>query len=291
MSQPKRGLGRGLGALLGDAPVPTSPTPTGQMLRDIPIDRIKPNPFQPRKTFDQDALRDLQSSIAEYGVLVPVIVRKRGEGFELVAGERRWRASAALQKSTIPAIVRESDDKDSLEVAIIENLQRENLNPLEEAAGFQHLIDEYAFTQDDVAKHLGKSRPAIANALRLLTLADSIKAMLVDGRLSAGHARALLAAPESDRVRLAERTVNEGLSVRALERLTGAVTTPKAEIAAPKLRELSPDEHDFESRLRERFGTRVALVRSGKGGRIEFKFTNDGELLRLGDLLLGESES
>lgn len=291
MSQPKRGLGRGLGALLGDAPVPTSPTPTGQMLRDIPIDRIKPNPFQPRKTFDQDALRDLQSSIAEYGVLVPVIVRKRGEGFELVAGERRWRASAALQKSTIPAIVRESDDKDSLEVAIIENLQRENLNPLEEAAGFQHLIDEYAFTQDDVAKHLGKSRPAIANALRLLTLADSIKAMLVDGRLSAGHARALLAAPEGDRVKLAERTVNEGLSVRALERLTGAVTTPKAEIAAPKLRELSPDEHDFESRLRERFGTRVALVRSGKGGRIEFKFTNDGELLRLGDLLLGESES
>lgn len=290
MSQPKRGLGRGLGALLGDAPVPTSPV-ADQTLRDIPVDRIKPNPFQPRKTFDPDALHDLQSSIAEYGVLVPVIVRKRGEGYELVAGERRWRASAALKKPTIPAIVRESDDKDSLEVAIIENLQRENLNPLEEAAGFQHLIDEYAFTQDDVAKHLGKSRPAIANALRLLTLADVIKAMLVDGRLTAGHARALLAAPESERVKLAERTVNEGLSVRALERLSGAVTTPQAETAAPKLRELSPDEHDFESRLRERFGARVALVRSGKGGRIEFKFTNDGELIRLGDLLLGESES
>lgn len=291
MSQPKRGLGRGLGALLGDAPVPTSPTATApppEGLRELPVDRITPNPFQPRKMFDADALHDLQSSIAEYGVLVPVIVRKRGEGFELVAGERRWRACAALKKATIPAIVRESDDKDSLEVAIIENLQRENLNPLEEAAGFQHLMDEYAFTQDDVAKHLGKSRPAIANALRLLGLADAIKAMLVDGRLTAGHARALLAAPERERLLLAERAVNEGLSVRALERLTGAVTTPKAATAAPQLRELSADEHDFESRLRERFGVRVALVRSGKGGRIEFRFASDDDLMRLGDLLLGE---
>jgi ParB family chromosome partitioning protein len=290
MSQPKRGLGRGLGALLGDAPVPTSPSaPVAQeKLQDIPIDRIKPNPFQPRKTFDAEALHDLQASIEEYGVLVPVIVRKRGEGYELIAGERRWRASAALQKPTIPAIVRDSDDKDSLEVAIIENLQRENLNPLEEAAGFQHLIEEYAFTQDDVAKHLGKSRPAIANALRLLTLADVIKVMLVDGRLTAGHARALLAAPEGERVKLAERTANEGLSVRALERLTGAVTTKQAATTTPKLRELSPDEHDFESRLRERFGAHVALIRGTKGGRIEFKFTSEGELMRLGDLLLGE---
>ena len=289
MSQPKRGLGRGLGALLGDNPVPTSPMMPAaeEKLRDIPIDRIKPNPFQPRKSFDVEALHDLQASIAEYGVLVPVIVRKRGDGFELIAGERRWRASAALKRATIPAIVRDSDDKDSLEVAIIENLQRENLNPLEEAAGFQHLMDEYAFTQDDVAKHLGKSRPAIANALRLLSLADAIKAMLVDGRLTAGHARALLAAPENARLRLAQRTVNEGLSVRALERLTGAVTTAQRH-AAPKLHELSPEEHDFESRLRERFGAHVALVRSAKGGRIEFKFTSDGELIRLGDLLLGE---
>jgi ParB family chromosome partitioning protein len=288
MSQPKRGLGRGLGALLGDAPVPTSPA-AQEALREIPVSRITPNPFQPRKTFDEQALSDLRASIAEYGVLVPIIVRKRGEGFELVAGERRWRACAALQKATIPAIVRDSDDKDSLEVAIIENLQRENLNPLEEAAGFQHLIDEYAFTQDDVAKHLGKSRPAIANALRLLTLADSIKAMLVDGRLTAGHARALLSAPERERVKLAERTANEGLSVRALERLSGAVTTLQAAKAAPRLKELSADELAFESRLRERFGAHVALVRSGKGGRIEFKFGNDGELMRLGDILLGES--
>jgi len=289
MTQPKRGLGKGLGALLGDAPVPTSPA-AQEVLRDLPVGSIKPNPMQPRKTFDEQALEDLKASIAEYGVLVPIIVRKRGEGYELVAGERRWRASAALQRPTIPAIVRDSDDRDSLEVAIVENLQRENLNPLEEAAGFQHLIDEYAFTQDQVAERLGKSRPAIANALRLLTLSSEIKAMLVDGRLTAGHARTLLAAPQSERTKLAQRTANEGLSVRALERLAGAVTTPHAVKTAPKLRELAPEEHEFESRLRERFGTHVALVRSGKGGRIEFRFGNDKELLHLGDLLLGDDE-
>jgi ParB family chromosome partitioning protein len=286
MSAPKRGLGRGLGALLGDAAARSGGE--RDLLREIPVDRITPNPFQPRKTFDRQPLDELQASIAEYGVLVPIIVRHRGDGFELVAGERRWRACAALQLATIPAIVRTGDDRDTLEVAMIENLQRENLNALEEAAGYQSLIDDHAFTQDDVANRLGKSRPAVANTLRLLALPDAVKAMLADGRLSAGHARALLAAPAAARVGLAERTVNEGLSVRALERLAGAVTTPQAEKAAPKLRAPSPDEHDFESRLRERFGAHVSVVRSGRGGRIEFRFGNDTELTRLGDLLLGE---
>ena len=286
MSQPpKRGLGKGLGALLGDGPVPTSPA-AYEALRDIPVASIRPNPYQPRKSFDHAALDELKASIAIYGVLVPIIVRKRGEAYELVAGERRWRASAALQRETIPAIVREIGDRDTLEVAIIENLQRENLNPLEEAAGFASLIDEYGLTQEEVAQRVGKSRPVIANGLRLLHLPDAVKAMLVDGRLSAGHGRALLAAPAEQRIALAERAVNEGLSVRALEVLTGAVTTQTAQTRTPKARELSPDEHDFESRLRERFGAHVALVRNGKGGRIEFRFTNDKELMRLGDLLL-----
>ncbi len=281
MSQPKRGLGKGLGALLGTAPVPTSPA-AQEKLRDIPVARITPNPFQPRSNFDAAAMDDLKASIAEYGVLVPIIVRKRGENFELVAGERRWRACAALQRATIPAIVRESDDRDSLEVAIVENLQRENLNPVEEAVGFSSLMDEYGFTQEDLAQRLGRSRPAIANALRLLALPDAIKAMLVDGRLSAGHGRALLAAPVNDRVRLAERAVKDGLSVRALEKLTGAVKPQPP----GRMRELSPDEHEFESRLRERYGTHVALVRGGKGGKIEFRFASEDELLRLSDLLL-----
>jgi ParB family chromosome partitioning protein len=293
MSTPqRRGLGKGLGALLGDAPVPTSAQPvTGaasapvdERLRDLPVARIRPNPFQPRKTFDDAAMDDLKASIAEYGVLVPVLVRARGENFELIAGERRWRASAALQRETIPAIVRDSDDRDSLEVAIIENLQRENLNPLEEAAGFESLMDEHGFTQDDLAKRLGKSRPAIANALRLLALPDAIKAMLADGRLTAGHGRALLMADASERMKLAQRAVDEGLSVRALEKLASG--EKPASPAPQPARELSADEQSFEARLRERFGVRVALVRSGKGGRIELRFTDEHELLRLGDLLL-----
>lgn len=259
-----------------------------EIVREIPVDEITPNPFQPRKTFDEATLDELQRSISEYGVLVPIIVRRHGEHYELIAGERRWRACAALQRPTIPAIVRASDDRQTLEFAIVENLQRENLNALEEAAGFAHLIDEYDLTQDELARRLGKSRPAVANTLRLMGLEDPIKLMLVDGRLSAGHARALLAVPEAQRLSLAQRAVNEGLTVRALERLAAAQTAPKAPTTA---RELSADERNFESRLRERFGTRVALVRQNRGGRIEFRFTDDHELIRLGDLLLGDEDS
>jgi ParB family chromosome partitioning protein len=271
--------------LLGDAPIPTSPL---EMLQEIPLERITPNPYQPRKHFDAEALEELKASIAEFGVLVPIIVRRRGDGYELVAGERRWRACAALRRATIPAIVRGSDDRQTLEVAIIENLQRENLNPLEEAAGFQNLIDEFDFTQDQLASRLGKSRPAIANTLRLLALPDQIKAMLADGRLSGRHGRALLGLPEGVRLQLAQRAAIEGLTVRALEELAasaGATNRPKS--AASKPRNLSPDEIDFESRLRERYAAHVALVRGGRGGRIEFRFDNDEELTRLGDLLLG----
>jgi ParB family transcriptional regulator, chromosome partitioning protein len=281
MSAPKRGLGRGLAALLGDAAVPTAST--HDVVREIPVGEIKPNPFQPRKNFDAEQLDELKASIAEYDVLVPVIVRRSGDGYELVAGERRWRACAALMRPTVPAIVRASDDRETLELAIVENLQRTDLNPLEEAAGFQYLIDEYGLTQEELARRLGKSRPSVANALRLLGLSDSIKAMLADGRLSAGHARALLAAPELERGALAARAISQGMTVRALERLASA---PEPVRSKPALRALSPDEHDFESRLRERFGTHVAVVRYGRGGRIEFRFADEHELTRLGDLLL-----
>lgn len=280
MSAQRRGLGRGLAALLGESAVPTQSA--HDVVRDIPLSEIVPNPFQPRKTFGAEHLEQLTASIAELGVLVPIIVRRRGEGYELIAGERRWRACAALRRPTIPAIVRASDDRQTLEVAIVENLQREDLNPLEEAAGFAHLMDEYELTQDDVAKRVGKSRPAIANGLRLLTLDAAIKALLADGSLSAGHARALLSAPPEQRFVLAQRSVREGLSVRALERL--ANTTQRT--APAKATMLSADERDFESRLRERFGTHAALVRSGRGGRIELRFHDDTELIRLGDLLL-----
>ncbi|HEY1884384.1 MAG TPA: ParB/RepB/Spo0J family partition protein [Candidatus Cybelea sp.] len=279
----RRGLGRGLAALLGENSVPV--TSSQEIVREIPLGQITPNPFQPRKHFAGDALDELKASIAQYGVLVPIIVRRRDDGYELIAGERRWRACAALQRNAIPAIVRTSDDRETLELAIVENLQRENLNPLEEAAGFQYLIDEHALTQQEVARRLGKSRPAVANAMRLLGLSETIKAMLVNGELSAGHGRALLAAPDAQRMPLARRAVNEGLTVRSLERLANA-DAPARHKDDRVPRGLSPDEDDFERRLRERFGTHVALVRTGRGGRIELRFQNDGELVRLGDLLL-----
>jgi len=283
--QQKRGLGRGLGALLGDGPVPTAPAAPHDGLRQIAIEKIRPNPHQPRKTFDSDALGELQSSIAEYGVLVPIIVRERDGGFELIAGERRWRACAALQKPTIPAIVRRSDDRDSLEVAIIENLQRENLNPLEEAAGFAQLIDEYNFTQEQVAQRLGKGRASIANALRLLTLPEAIKAMLADGRLSAGHAKALLGAPEFQRVALAERVVRDQLTVRDVERLVSGDGQKAGK--TPQRAQASVHDADFEAQLRTRLGSAVELKRSGKGGKIEIRFATEDDLLRIADVLLG----
>ncbi len=286
MSTPRRGLGRGLGALLGDSAVPTSTSQ--EFVREISVAEITPNPFQPRKTFDPGALDELKSSIAEYGVLVPIIVRRRGERYELVAGERRWRACAALGKATIPAIVRASDDRQTLEFAIVENLQRENLNPLEEAAGFAYLIEEHGLTQEEVARRLGKSRPVVANTLRLLALSDAIKAMLAGGALSAGHARALLTVPEDQRLVLAQRAVSSGLTVRALEELAAAAGPSRpARAKTPPLppQELSPDETAFVARLRERFGTAVELVRDRRGGRIELRFASDEELARIGDLL------
>lgn len=298
MSAQKRGLGRGLNALLGDAgvaPTPTRPTAhsagtdTADVVRDLSIERIAPNPAQPRKHFDQASLAELAESIAQYGVLVPIIVRARGDRFEIVAGERRWRASALAKRSSIPAIVRQSDDSDAIEVAIVENLQREDLNPLEEAAGYAHLIEEHGFTQEQLAKRLGKSRPAIANAMRLLSLDDEIKKMLVEGVISAGHARALLAMTHEARGPLARRIVAEGLSVRSIEELVRAESTPtQANPRANKRADhLSAEERDFVERMRERFGTSVALVHSGNGGRIELRFADDSELLRIGDLLLG----
>lgn len=284
---PKRGLGRGLGALLGDARVPTAPAAAdGDVVRHIAVDRIGPNPHQPRKTFDAQALEDLQASIREHGVLVPILVRERGERYELIAGERRWRACAALGRTDIPAIVRKSDDRESLEVAIIENLQRENLNALEEAAGIAQLIEAHDFTQDDIAKRLGKSRPAVSNALRLLMLPEPIKAFIAEGTMSAGHARTLLAAPEAQRVELARRTVQQGLSVRALERIIAAINQPAAPAAAPRVS--APEDREFEARLRTKLGTAIRLRRSSAGGTIEITYANEADLIRIADLLLDE---
>jgi ParB family chromosome partitioning protein len=290
MSQ-KRGLGRGLGALLGEDRPKAKPADE-QGLVHIPLGSIRPNPQQPRTTFDAEALAQLEQSIREMGVVIPIIVRPLGGGanqvYELIAGERRWRAAAAAKLATIPAIVRSADDRASLELAVVENLQRSDLDPLEEAMGFSHLIQEYEFTQERLAERIGKSRPAIANALRLLSLSDPIKAGLRSGALSAGHARALLAIPEAERDAVARRIVGEGLTVRAVEQLGTKKRAPAPKPRGPR----DPNVEALESRLRYRYGAAVTIVSSGSGaragGRLEFRFANSDDLTRLIDILLPE---
>jgi ParB family chromosome partitioning protein len=295
VSAPKRGLGRGLAALLGDAGTAdvtktsangTPEAPKREPLPQIPVDAIRPNPYQPRKTFAPEALEELRGSIAQFGVLVPIIVRERAGGYELIAGERRLRAANLAGLEAIPAIVRPADDRESLEVAIIENLQRENLDPLEEAMGFAHLMEAYDFTQEQVAERVGRSRSAIANALRLLSLPDSIKAFVREGKLSAGAARAILALPPERRETVARRAVDEELSVRALERLAQEASPKRTRAAAQPRR--SEDE-EFIERLRYRYATQVRVVPQERGGTIEFRYADPSDLLRIVDLLLGDS--
>jgi ParB family transcriptional regulator, chromosome partitioning protein len=284
----KRGLGSGLGALLGERGTAdlTGPPPRRD-LQQIPLASIRPNPRQPRQTFGAASLEELRASIAAFGVLVPVIVRAHGDGYELIAGERRVRAAQAAGLQTIPGIVRPSDDRESLEVAIIENLQRENLDALEEAMGFQHLMEAYAFTQEQVAERVGKSRPSIANALRLLSLSDAIKQYVRDGKLSAGHARAILSLPPERRESVARRAIDEELSVRALERLArdGAPKRARAATSAPRA---SSDDEAFVERLRYKYATNVRVVRQERGGTVELRFADAADLMRIVDLLLGE---
>ncbi len=287
MSGPKRGLGRGLEALLGQDRVAAGG------LSEIPVDLIHPNPQQPRKTFDATALDELRQSIAELGVLVPIIVRllpgRAGTpAYELIAGERRWRAATAARLTTIPAIVRNVDDRASLEYAVVENLQRQDLDALEEAMGYQHLIDEYHFTQERLAERLGKSRPAIANALRLLALSDAIKARLRSGGLGVGHARALLAVPSDRREAVAQRVEREQLTVRDIERLaaSGRTLASRPRVAAPE----SPDLSDVERRLRYVLGAPIAIVPGTAGGRIEIRYCGADDLTRIVDVLLREHQ-
>jgi ParB family transcriptional regulator, chromosome partitioning protein len=284
VSAPKRGLGRGLDALLG-APKPVA----ASGLTQVRIDAIRPNPQQPRKHFAAASLAELEQSIRELGVLVPIIVRPLGAepaaGFELIAGERRWRAAAAALLETIPAIVRDADDRSSLELAVVENLQREDLDPIEEAMGFEHLIEKYGFTQERLAERVGKSRPAVANALRLLGLSDALKLKLREGAISFGHAKALLALDPAVREAIAERIVRDGLTVRDVERLG---ERRKASPATSRARAKSPDLEAVETRLRYALGSPVTLVPGPKGGKIEVRYANDDDLNRILDIVAPE---
>ena len=288
----QRGLGRGLGALLGEDVVaeaaqeaqaePLQPAEPVDAVRMLPIGQIDPNREQPRRSFDEAALKELAASIEAVGVLQPIIVAPDGDRFTIIAGERRYRASRLAGLDEIPAIVRDWDSQKRLEAALIENLQRDDLNPVEEAMGVRQLMDEAGLTQEKVAERLGKSRPAVANLLRLLTLPDSVKAMLAEGKLSAGHARALVTVEPRRQVQLANLTVQQGWSVRQLERICAQPVKEEG----PKTR-MPRDAQigELENMARELFGTRVRLDGNTDSGKITLFYYNSDDLQRIWDVM------
>jgi ParB family transcriptional regulator, chromosome partitioning protein len=276
-----QGLGRGLASLI---PQRSAGQP-GTI--EIATSRIRPNPHQPRKRFDPESLATLTASIAEHGVLQPILVTETIDGYQLVAGERRLRAAQAAGLERIPAVVRQLADRHQLELALIENLQREDLDPLETADAYRQLIEEFGFSQDDLATRVGRARSTVANTLRLLDLAPGVRAAIGDGRLTEGHGRALggLATEIQDRV--LDSVIGQELSVRQTEELVRRLREPKPQPAEPSARNSDPDLERVEEDLRRALGTKVSLARSRRGGRITIEYYSDEELGRLYERLTG----
>lgn len=278
------GLGRGLATLI---PQRNAGQP-GTL--EIPIDRVRPNPHQPRRRFDEAELATLTESIREHGILQPILVTETIDGYQLVTGERRLRAAGAAGLERIPAIVRQLDDQTQLEVALIENLQREDLDAIEAARGFRRLIDEFGFSQDLIAARVGRARSTVANTLRLLELAPSVQAAVGDRRISEGHARALGGLSVDHQDHVLSTVIEQDLSVRQAEELVRRLRVPKpvapaaATEAAPST---DPDLEQVEEDLRRALGTKVSLARSRRGGRIVIEYYSDEELGRLYDRLTG----
>ena len=274
----KRALGRGLGALL-----PPIEAEAEGRLRDLPIESLVPNPQQPRRTFDDAALEELAASIRSSGILQPLVVRPRGAQYEILVGERRWRAAQRAGLPRVPAIVREATDAEALELALVENLLREDLNPLEAAQAYQRLLTEFGWTQEELARRLGKDRSSVANALRLLRLPAPIQEDLRAGRLTMGHARALLGLPSpAAQLRLRQRILTQDWSVRTTEAGVQARRPARA-----KARRRAPEIEALEEELRLALGTRVRLVGTLLRGRIELPYTTGSELERIHARLTG----
>lgn len=281
MPSPKKkpALGRGLGSLMGEAQSETGYVDQKEETK-VSIDKINPNPNQPRTHFNETLLNELADSIRENGVLQPLLVRKKGEGYEIIAGERRYQASKIAGLEELPVIVKEVDDQKMLELALIENLQRSDLNPIEEAKGYRQLIKASGMTQEALSKAVSKSRSSITNSLRLLDLPESVQQYLFDGRLTAGHARAILAVPyEEQRIKLADKVVAEGLSVRATENLAPLFSvgeTPRA------LRPVMPQSYKRAARvLRQALNTNVKVKSTRGKNKIEIEFKDEEELTRI----------
>lgn len=285
------GLGRGLSALIGEAPPASRSDTSGGGVRTIEVARIRPNPSQPRQIFDEDALGDLAASIAERGVLQPIIVRTIEDGYELVAGERRWRAAQRAQLHEIPAIIREFDEESRAEVALIENVQRENLNAIEEAEAYRQLIARYGHGQEVVGKLVGKSRSHVANLLRLLDLPEAVRLMLLRGDISMGHARAIVTAPDPEA--LANEIVQGDLSVRQAEHLARMERPgPGSDIGRASARNarraVDADLEALERQLSDLLGLRVKVTHGKSGGSVSLHYSTLDQLDLICQRLSGE---
>ena len=282
----RKALGRGLGALLSAEGTAAAT----EDANEVPIDLIDPSSLQPRSVFDEAKLDELARSITANGVVQPLLLRRKGSRFELIAGERRWRAAQLAGLKKVPAVLKDVSDEQALEIALIENIQREDLNPIEEARAYKKLIETLGLTQDIVAERVGRDRSYVTNYLRLLKLPEDLQELLQAGRLSTGHARTLLGLEHVDlQRRLARKIIDQDLSVRATERLVRQHTEPKGagRRAASPTQERDANVRAAESKLRRRFGTQVRIVQSpnGQAGKIEFEFYNQGDLDRLYNLL------
>ena len=297
----RRGLGRGLGSLIPTGPasteaqLPAAPgrsdetpaVPAGAYFADLPIGQVAPNKVQPREVFEEEAMAELVHSIREVGLLQPVVVRHTGpQSYELVMGERRWRAAQEAGLETIPAIVRETDDADMLRDALLENLHRSQLNPLEEAAAYSQLLDDFSCTHEELAGRIGRSRPQISNTIRLLKLSPAVQRRVAAGVLSAGHARSLLAVEDPAlQDRLAARVVSEGISVRGLEELVAVGETGTTEPAVRRRKPTAPGLTDLAERLSDRLETRVKVDLGQRKGKITVEFASLDDLRRIVDIM------
>ncbi len=301
MKTPPRGLGRGLSALFSDTEEAygnaskfvqdeSAPLPEDiKGLTEVDIDLIRPNPNQPRKHFDEAALNELADSIKKHGLIMPIVVNQMQDGkYMIIAGERRYRASRIAGKTKIPVVVREYDDRQIKEISLIENLQREDLNPIEAANAMKQLMDEYHLTQEELAERIGKSRPAVTNTLRLLSLSSEVIALVAAGKLSAGHARALITLPEDVQLKLAQDAIKDGLSVRDIERsVRDYFSTPDelAEKKEKKKQQVSIELKDLIERMRHAFKTKVSLIGNDKKGRIYIDYYNTDDLDRISEIV------
>ena len=284
MSNPRRALGRGLNAL-----IPATETQAGAA--EIPVARVSPNPHQPRQNIADESLAELAASIREHGVIQPLVVTQLGDEYQLIAGERRWRAAQLAGLTTIPAIIKETTPQQMLELALVENVQRADLNPLEEAGAYRQLMDDFGLTQEEVAARVGKSRTAVANIVRLLRLPDDVKAALAADRISEGHARALLALPTAQLQRQVLAVIEaRGLNVRQAEELVRRMQLESEADASEAEAQpaLSPQDRDVVDKFQARLGTRVNLVRGKKGGRLVIHFYSEEELQAIYEAIVRE---